>query len=408
MKVLLINKFLFSFGGTETALFQHAQLLQQHGHEVIYYSMAHPKNRECRQAPYFPPRVDFEEMPGWRQRVRGVKRILFGRDAQAGLDGLLRAERPDIAHLHNIYHHLSPAIIATLKKHGVPVVMTLHDYKVVCPAYKLFRRGETCERCRQGRFFHCLLNRCVKESYWKSLVALLEAELHRRHYRLVDRFVCPSGFLLEKVGAMGFPGPGVMIGNFAWPPPQDAPPTPPAPQVVFFGRLVEEKGVPLLIDAMSGIDADCLIVGDGPLRDVLRARAAANPRIKFLAHQPFAELERIVRGSSMVVVPSVWYENNPFAIIESFALGVPVVAARIGGIPELVTDGETGLLFAPGDSADLRDRIVGLLQRPELGRELAGRARRRLERHFSPARHGDELLGLYRDVIATTAARSRD
>jgi glycosyltransferase involved in cell wall biosynthesis len=401
MKILLINKFFFSFGGTETAFFQAAKLLRDQGHEVIIFSMAHPRNRASRQSPHFVSRVDFEEMSGWREKARAVERILFGRDAQAKLDGLLRVEKPDVAHLHNIYHHLSPAIIATLKKHKVPVVMTLHDYKVVCPSYKMFVRGEPCERCRDSRFFWCGLRRCVKNSLAKSLLCSLEARLHRKSYARVDRFISPSRFLIGKIKEMGFTGRCDYIPNFVGSsravearPPRD-------PLVLFFGRLVEEKGVSSLIEAMQGVPADCLIIGDGPEKKALQAQAAQSPaaRVRFLAHQPPGLLREAMRRSSLVVVPSIWYENNPFSIIESFAMGVPVLAARIGGIPELVSDRETGMLFTAGSSVDLREKVMLLLQDPGLRRELAKNARRHLEMNFPAARHHERLLGLYRELI---------
>jgi glycosyltransferase involved in cell wall biosynthesis len=406
MKILLINKFFFSFGGTETAFFQTAKLLQDLGHEVIYFSMAHPKNKESRYSRHFVSRVDFGEMRGWQEKIRGVKRILFGSESRAKLDELLRVEKPDIAHLHNIYHHLSPAIIGTLKKHKIPVVMTLHDYKTVCPAYKLFSRGKICEKCRGAHFFWCFLNRCVKNSYLKSLVGSLEMSLHRNYYHQVDRFIAPSLFLIGKIKEMGFSGNCTCIANFTDCSPMAAMPAPSAAQIIFFGRLVEEKGVSLLIEAMKGIAADCLIIGDGPQKEELQGLAArtSDARIQFLPRQPFSLLVPIVRRATMVVIPSIWYENNPFSIIESFSLGVPVVAASIGGIPELVIDRETGLLFTAGDSVDLRAKINKLLACPDLGRELAKKAFLHLEQHFSPMQHGEKLQHLYQELLEASAA----
>jgi glycosyltransferase involved in cell wall biosynthesis len=405
MKILLINKFFFPFGGTETAFFQTAKLLLDLGHEVIFFSMAHPKNNESQYSRYFASRVDFEDTGGWLEKIRGVQRILFGNVARTKLAELLRAEKPDIAHLHNIYHHLSPAIIATLKKYKIPVVMTLHDYKTVCPAYKLFSRGKTCEQCRGGHFIWCFFKRCVKSSYLKSLVCALEMSLQRKYYLQVDRFIAPSFFLLNKIRELGFTGNCTFIANFTDYSPMAALPAPVAPQIICFGRLVEEKGFSLLIESMQGIDADCLIVGDGPLEKTLQVQVqrSADARIRFVGHQPSARLRQLVRGSSLVVVPSIWYENNPFAIIEAFALGVPVLAARIGGIPELVIDGETGLLFEAGDSADLHAKIARLLGCPELGLELAKKALCHLEQHFSPGGHGEKLQRLYRELLEERA-----
>ncbi|MCJ7523931.1 MAG: glycosyltransferase family 4 protein [Candidatus Aminicenantes bacterium] len=406
MKILLINKFFFSFGGTETAFFQTAKLLQEQGHEVIFFSMAHPKNRDSRQSSHFVSRVDFEEMRGWREFVRGAKRILFGCESRARLEELLRVEKPDIAHLHNIYHHLSPTIIGTLKKHGVPVVLTIHDYKVVCPAYKLFVRGAVCETCRSRRFYWCVLKKCIQGSRLKSLLCAVEVACHRRYYEMIDALVSPSRFLMAKMAAMGFPTkrfryiPNAV--SLEGGPPQGAADP---PQVLCFGRLVEEKGIHLLIEAMKGVPAECLIVGDGPQKKKLQDQAAGSPdaRIRFLGHQPFPVLEPIIRRATMVVIPSIWYENNPFSVIESFSMGIPVVAARIGGLPELVIDRETGMLFTAGSSAELHDKIMLLLKNPDLGRELARKARLHLEQNFHPDVHIEKLLHLYQELIEANA-----
>ncbi|MFH2107292.1 MAG: glycosyltransferase family 4 protein [Chrysiogenia bacterium] len=401
MKILLINKFFFGFGGTETAFFQTAELLRGQGHEVIFFSMAHPKNRESRQSSHFVSRVDFEEMSGRREFVRGAKRILFGCESRLRLEELLRVEKPDIAHLHNIYHHLSPAIIATLKKRGVPVVMTLHDYKVICPAYKLFVRGSVCEKCRRRRFYWCVLKKCVQGSRLKSMLCAVEVAYHRRYYKMIDAMVSPSRFLMAKMAAMGFPQPCFYIPNavsLEGGPPQG---TADPPQVLCFGRLVEEKGIHLLIEAMKGVPAECLIVGDGPQKEKLLELAARNPdaKIRFMGHQPFPLLVPILRRATMVVIPSIWYENNPFSVIESFSMGIPVVAARIGGLPELVIDRETGMLFTAGSSAELHDKIMLLLKNPDLGRELARKARLHLEQNFHPDVHIEKLLHLYQELI---------
>lgn len=400
MKILLINKFLFPFGGTETSAFQTAELLREQGHEVVFFSMDHPKNRESRQSSLFVSRIDFEKMRGWRQKIRGVKRILFGKEPRAKLEEFLRIEKPDIAHLHNIYHHLSPAIISTLKKHGIPVVMTLHDYKVVCPAYKLFIHGKTCARCRRRRFAWCFLKKCVKDSHIKSLVCALEARLHRKYYNQVDCFISPSRFLQNKIGEMGFTRKCVHLPNFADMPPFEQPDLPANPIILFFGRLVEEKGIPVLIEAMQGISADCLIVGDGPMNEALEALALRIPaaRIRFLGHQPFSALESIIRRSTMVVLPSIWFENNPFSILESFVRGIPVVASRIGGIPELIRDGETGLMFTPGDSGDLSKKIRFLLDRPEKIRLMGRNARRWVEEQNGRENHYSRLIEIYRSL----------
>jgi len=402
MRVLLINKFFFPFGGTETALFQTAKLLRGKGHQVIFFSMSHAKNIPSQYARFFVSRVDFETVRGWRQKIRGVERILFGRESRRRLEELLRVEKPDVAHLHNIYHHLSPGIIATLKKHGIPVVMTLHDYKLVCPAYRLFVHGKTCQRCRNGRFVWCFLKKCMKNSRSKSLIGSCEAYLHRRHYHLIDRLIVPSHFLQEKIAALGFTGTCIHVPNFASMSLLRPASRPTYPKILFFGRLVEEKGVEVLIDAMAGLDAECLIVGDGPLEKALRdrARRANRADIRFLGHQPHRTLASLIRRATMVIIPSIWFENNPFSILEAFALGVPVIASRIGGIPELIEHGKTGLMFTPGDPDDLREKIKFLLNCPPERRRLARCAKQWAGNGNGREKHYSQLMAVYRSLIS--------
>lgn len=400
MKILLINKFFFPYGGSETAFFHTAEMLRGAGHEVVFFSMEHPRNLPSPQARHFAPRVDFEECRGPGQRLRGLRRLLFGHRVPERLEALLREERPDVAHLHNIYHHLSAWMIPVLQRQGVPVVLTLHDYKPVCPAFKLFRRGRVCERCRGRRFYRCLFGDCLKHSRWKSMLAAVEMTLQGALYERVDAFIAPSRFVQEKVRDMGLNGRFFLIPNSVPAAADPAPAPPDPPRILCFGRLVEEKGVAVLVEAMAGVAAECLVVGDGPLRPHLErlAESRAPGRVRFLGFQPRAALPEIIRSSSLVVVPSVWYENNPYSVLESFAQGVAVVGARIGGIPELVRDGETGATFVPGDSADLGRQLRRLLDRPTELRVMGETARAWMAKEFTPAGHLEKLLACYRTV----------
>jgi len=400
MKVLLVNKFFFPFGGSETSFFQTAELLEKRGHQVVFFSMDHPKNIPVDGISHFVPRIDFEAAGSFGEKLNGLRRILYAPECKRELEKLLACERPDIAHLHNVYHHLPVTMVPVLKKRGIPVVMTLHDYKPVCPAYKLFVRGLVCERCRNRRFHWCLLKKCVKDSRLKSLVCSIEVDWHRKYYDQIDLFICPSRFLQEKIRSMGLAGASEYIPNFHLATPAQREPAWP-PYLLYSGRLVEEKGLPVLIQAMETLPLDCLIAGEGPMRSSLErmAERTGNGRIRFLGHLPFAELKPLIEGAFLTVMPSIWYENNPFAIIESFAHGVPVVASRIGGIPELVIDGDTGYTFRPGDPDDLRSKVIQILNDPEKRRSLGERAQAMVADRFHPDRYIDDLLHVYQRLI---------
>jgi glycosyltransferase involved in cell wall biosynthesis len=317
---------------------------------------------------------------------------------------LLQSQRFDLVHLHNIYHQLSPSILDAVAEAGLPAVMTLHDYKIVCPTYKLLSEGRVCERCAMGKYWHCLLHRCVKVSYAKSFVNMAEMYLH--HYFLgqygkVALFLAPSKFLADKVGDMGFPGEVRYLPNFI-----DVKTYAPQfagqePSLVFFGRLSPEKGLPTLIQAMADIPGILKLIGEGSERPRLEAMVHRKglQNVQFLGYRQADLLFDEVKKSWFAVVPSEWYENNPLSILEAFALGKPVVGARIGGIPELVRDGDTGLTFEPGNVQDLQEKIVFLLKNPELVTQMGKRARQFVEEVADPERHYQKLMEIYRKVI---------
>ena len=401
MKVLLINKFFYPRGGSETAMFLTAKVLEKHGHRVAFFSMAGENNLESPYKKYFLSAVDFEGARGLAVRLRAAGRVLYSFEARRKLETLLRDERPDIAHLHNIHHQISPSILHTLKKHGIPVVMTLHDYKVVCPTYNLFLRGRPCERCRNGRYYHCFLQKCSKDSRVKSLLNTVEMYLHHDLLgtrRLVDVYLSPSRFLADKAAEMGFKENIVLLPN-ALDLQEYRPASGPGQnRVVYFGRLAPEKGLWTLLRALGRSKVRCLIIGRGPLQKELeeRARRDSLTNVSFSGYLQPVDLRRQVRNSRGVVIPSEWYENNPLSVLESFALGRPVIASRIGGLPELVKDGRTGWTFDPGDSEDLKDKMESLLASPARAAELGRRARRFVEQGYGADLYYRRLMAAYR------------
>jgi len=409
MVILVVNKFLFRNGGSEACMFDTVRLLEDRGHRVVFMSMEHPENLQVSQSSHLISNVDFRST-GLVGRTKAAARMLYSREARAVIDRVVREERPDVALLHNIYHHLSPSILGPLAEHRVPAFLTLHDYKLVCPVYTLYSGGEPCERCRGGAFHHCVTRRCSRGSITASALVAAETLLHRRllhSYDSIAGFLSPSRFLMEKLLEMGFAGPLHHIPNFL-----DVSEVEPCPApahdnrtFVYFGRLTREKGLFTLIDAMQGLPATCHIVGRGPVQDELRTRVAGRGlgNVRFSPHLPFSELTGLICDARAVVLPSEWYENSPRSVLEAFALGRAVIAARIGGIPELVQDRVTGLTFEPGNATDLRRALETFLHSEGLATSMGRAARELVERGHTPAAHYQQLMTLIREALEVRA-----
>jgi len=405
MRILLANKFLYPKGGTEVSLFETTELLRRKGHEVLFFSMRHPSNIPVPEERYFVSQVDYERH-GVGHALRASVQLLYSFEAKRNIARLIRDKRPDVAHLHNIYHQLSPSILHALKDAKIPMVMTLHDYKVVCASYSMLASGQVCEACKGGRYYHCVLKQCVKDSRLKSLLNTLEMYLHHRGlqiYDAIDLFIAPSRFLKQKVEDMGFRKRIVVLPNFVHL--QDYQPHVEWEErtIVYFGRLSKEKGLLTLLDAVKALpDVGLKIIGTGPLHAVLehaiRSRQLSNVRL--LGHLTGEALKQEVQRCMFTVLPSECYENNPRSILEGFALGKPVVASRIGGIPELVRDGETGLTCKPHDPEDMRAKILSLVHDPDAIRRMGRNARWMVEEELNEERHYKGLMDVYSSIMS--------
>ncbi len=409
MRILLINKFLYPKGGDAIGTLTTGKILEAHGHEVVFWGMNHTENPEYPYKDYFISQVDYEGSIGFSVKARAAMNVLYSFEAKKKMAALLKNFQPDIVHLNNFTHQISPSILDVIKDHHIPVVMTMHDYKMVCPTYGMLCRGKVCERCKGERFYHCGINRCTKGSLFKSMVNVAEMYLHHRvlHiYDKIDFYISPSRFLKNKVAEMGLKGEVVYLPNCV-----DVSEFEPGfegqgKSIVYVGRLSHEKGIETLIEAVNGINIKLKVIGDGPLRGYLeeKIKARAITNVEFLGYQTGQDLHSEIRNSMFLVIPSEWYENNPLTVIEAFALGKPVLGARIGGIPELVRDWETGLCFQSGDVEDLTKKLKLLLE--HIGRlEKMGRAAREyVEYNLNSDIHYTELMNIYERAMAKSAA----
>jgi glycosyltransferase involved in cell wall biosynthesis len=308
-----------------------------------------------------------------------------------------------VAHAHNVYHHISPSIFEALKGEGVPIVMTAHDLKLACPAYKMLSEGRVCERCRGGQIYNVLLHRCVKDSVAVSGLVFLETLLHRSLglYRdTLDRIVAPSLFYREKLVEWGWDTNRIVyIPNFI-DVNQFKACSDEGDYFVYAGRLAPEKGLTNLVRAAAQSRQRLVLAGTGPEEAALRSLALeVGADVIFTGYLAKPELQQLIGESRALVLPSEWYENAPISVLEAYALGRPVIGTRIGGIPELVVHEKTGVLVEPGNVDMLAEALAGIANLSRSERSSLGAAGNDwVRREFSPDQYRDRTMQLYDSV----------
>jgi glycosyltransferase involved in cell wall biosynthesis len=405
LRICLVNTYHYRRGGDSTYTLDLASLLESHGHAVSHFAMKHPRNLASPYEPFFIEHIDYRQVFASGNPVtkaRAFLRSLYSFQARARFADLLRCHEPDVVHLQNFRRHLTFSILGEAKKRGIPIVYTAHDYDPICPNSLLFAHGRICTRCEGKAYHHAVGSRCKEGSVAGSLAIALEGAFVRlmRYYRDIRVIITPSIFTGERLVEYGFPARKVRaIHNFI-----DAKAYEPAyggSGAVYFGRLASEKGIETLIAAARNVpEVGIVIAGEGPERPRLEELCMKSRvgNVDFLGYVQRPEVLSIVRGAMCVIMPSIWYENFPYAILEAFALGTPVVASDIGGMPEIVEHGRTGLLFPPGDALALSQRIKYLQENPQKAVEMGRNARRRVEQEFNAEEHYRKIMQVYSEV----------
>lgn len=399
--LLSINSYHYRRGGSDVVYLDHAELFQQAGWGTAYMSMHHPQNLPTEWSKYFIDELEFGGSYSPLQKLGMAAKAIYSWEAQAKLRSLLNSHSIDVAHLHCIYHHLSPSILPVLKEAGIPTVMTAHDLKIACPAYKMLNSTGICERCKEGSVLNVVKYRCVRDSLAASAIVAVESGLQRSmkvYERHLDRIVVPSQFFLRKFVEWGWREDQFRyIPNYV-----DASrfteQADPGNYFIYFGRLAPEKGVATLILAAKSAKVRLKLVGTGPIESELKALAAGSDLIEFLGFKTGPALFELVASSRAVVLPSEWYENAPMSVLESFAMGKPVIGANIGGIPELVSEA-TGWTFESGNADELAEllRAVSLCH-PEQIRDKGRAGRLLVETNFNELSYKNAMLDLYAEL----------
>ena len=330
-------------------------------------------------------------------------KVIYSREARQKLSKLLATFRPDIAHAHNIYHHLSPSVLSLLHESGIPTVLTAHDLKLACPAYKMLNSQGICERCKGGNVLNLVKYRCIHNSLPISGLIAVESFIHRAfglYRRNLDKLVAPSQFFRTKLMEWGWPGEMIThIPNYVRAD-EYQPEYKPGSYFLYFGRLAQEKGVDTLIRAATHAQVKLCIAGTGPDETKLKALAAAQGGdVEFLGYRTGDDLKTLLRDARAVVLPSQWYENAPMSVLEAYASGKIMIAANIGGIPEMVLEDETGFLFESGNAEELTDLLTRVSSfSDDTIAQMGKRARDYVIQTFTVDRYIDETLSLYRSL----------
>jgi glycosyltransferase involved in cell wall biosynthesis len=410
LKILFCNKYNFAFSGTEVYLFDVMELMRLKGHNVALFSMADPRGAPTPYDRHFVPHIDFKnhdfrKQRGWFSQSKLAMRAIYSREARQKIREMIAEFPPDVAHVRNIYHHLTPSILWELKAHKVPVIYHLNDFKVLCPSYNFVARGEPCEACKGGQFWQVLNQKCYPGSKARTTL-IAEAYVHKwlgTYQKCVDRFVAPSQFVRDKFVEHGWdPAKFEVLPHFQRVRAVKERNAVNAP-LLYFGRLSREKGIDDLLHAMQRLpNLRLVIAGDGPERSRLEQMTAhlGISNVEFTGNIQGAELQNAIAGSSFTVLPSHAYETLGKTILESYAQARAVVASDRGSRQELVDDGRTGLLYGTGDVGQLVSAIRFLSDQPELAAEMGRVGREQVRSSYTPEAHYDALLRLYERVLS--------
>lgn len=403
MRVLLVNKFHYLKGGSETYYFELAKLLKEKGHEVAFFSMQNENNIKTDCKEYFVDSIDLNS----GSKLQALEVIYSKKNKEKMLEAI-EDFKPDIIHVNNFQRQLSSSIIDAAVKKNVPVVFTAHDEQAICPAITMLdSNNNICEDCMKGKYINCVRKSCVKNSKLKSVLGAMEGYYYRFkkiYTKKIAYIITPSNFLKEKLVQDGIPEEKIEtihnfidIEKFKVEVLDEG-------YALFFGRLAKEKGVLNLIEAVSKPENGTLyIAGDGPEKQKIEEfikEKQLEDRIKLLGKLDSESVKEYVRKSKFVVVPSIWYENCPYSIIEASSIGKPVIGAHIGGIPELVINNETGFTYEYDNISELANKMKILFEDSNMCEQMGKKAKEYALEHYTKEAYYDKIIKIYEKVVA--------
>ena len=407
MRILYCNKYNFRFSGTEAYLFDAMEQMRLRGHRVALFSMSDRRGEAAEYEQHFLPAVDFKGARGIFSKARLAGHAIYSAEARRRIGEMVEEFRPDVAHVRNIYHHLSPSILWELKSRGVPVVYHMSDFKLICPSYNLVSsNGSTCEKCKGGKFWNVMTEGCYAAGTLPSAVLAVEAYFHRwisTYEKCVDLILAPSKFAREKLIENGWKENRIAVLPHFQSCTADVAPHPgSSAPILYFGRLSAEKGIDDLLAAMQRLPGIRLVIaGDGPQRACLEAMAHNREmrNVLFVGHVTGPALEKLIAESQFTIFPSRAYETLGKSILESYAQARAVVASDLGSRRELVEDGETGLLYSVQNVDQLAAAISFLHARPAVAARMGEAGRELVLKRHSQEDHLGRLEQIYEGLL---------
>ena len=402
-KQISVTSYYYRRGGAEAVMLDQNELLEGAGWEIVPWAMEYPENFESDYDEYFVEEIDFASDYAPIDKVRKVAKSVYSLEARGAIGKLIDDVRPDIVHAHNVYHHLTPAIFGAIKSKGVPNVMTVHDLKIGCPSKLMLANDGVCERCKGGKTWNAVQQRCLKGSLALSAVAAFETTLHRMlgsYRKNVDLFIIPSRFHAAKLTDWGLPANKTRYLPNAVDVSAMTPNYSAGKRFVFVGRLSEEKGLATFVEAVGKSGVAATIVGTGPQEPELRKIVErTDADVEFAGYQTGEALFSLIAGSRALVLPSECYENAPVVLLEAYGMGKPVIGSDLGGIPELIDPGTTGLLAKAGDSDSFATVLRSMHDMHDDDIAHMGRAGRNfVEERFTREQYLEGLLDIYREL----------
>lgn len=401
MKVLLVNKFHWMKGGSETYYFELGKLLEEHGHEVAYFSMENEKNIKTGNKEYFVKASDMNS-----KDVTKALSVIYSKENKKVMEKALDEFKPDIVHINNFQRQLTASVIDAAKERNIPVVFTAHDVQAICPAILMMDPSRNiCEECMGGKYINCIKKKCIKNSMLKSVLGAIEGSYYRNtkvYTEKIDFVLPPSEFYMNKLIKDGIPKDKITyMHNFIDVDAFDVK-TEDNGYALYFGRLSREKGIINLINAFAKLEKGTLyIAGDGPekaeVEEVIKENKLEK-RVKLLGFLNKEEMKETVRKCKFVVVPSIWYENCPYSVIETLCTGKPVIGANIGGIPELVKDNENGFIYKYDDINELAEKMKVLFEDDKLVKKFSKQAKEIAKEQYSKENYYKKIMKIYDKV----------
>lgn len=402
MKVLLVNKFHYLKGGSEKYYFELGELLKENGHEVAFFSMEDEKNIKTGCKEYFVKPIDLNT----GSKLKALD-VIYCKENEKKMEQALEDFKPDIVHINNFQRQLSASIIKPIKKRNIPIIFTAHDVQAICPAIVMLDSNkEICEKCMHGKYVNCIKNKCIKDSNLKSVLGAIEGKYYRNkkiYTQKIDKIITPSEFYRTKLIEDGIePDKIVAMHNFIDIDEYDISREDEG-YALYIGRLSKEKGIFNLIKAISNLkEGELRIAGDGPEKEAIIEFVQENHlegRIKLLGFLDKNEIKEQIRKCRFVVVPSIWYENCPYSVMETLAIGKPVIGADIGGIPELVQNQFTGITYKFDDIEELSLNMDVLFSDEELAERLGDNAKEQARKLYTKNVYYDKIIKIYTDLI---------